>query len=248
MLESPQLGVLARDGSRAPCGLWPKEIWNALRSLDPAQHQYLELAAEGVHVRVWPRPKVEGEPVPLVCLQARLDGREAWLGREHPGPSFALDGRTVPPHLEVPITWASSTLSTFLQGGKWPRHFPWHEAESWRPEGPWRADEHSFAAAAALGNDDARGAWVVGLLARLQALVGEAKEQRSAFATAIAELRRLGHDLWSWDDDGESELWGHDYMRATVGRGLRLYARYQPELTLGVRFGAARAGTIDDDE
>jgi hypothetical protein len=37
-------------------------------------------------------------------------------------------------------------------------------------------------------------------------------------------------------------------MRATVGRGLRLYARYQPELALGVRFGAARAGTIDDDE
>jgi hypothetical protein len=248
LLDSPQLGVLARDGTRAPCGTWPKEIWNALRALDPERHRYLELVAESVQVRVWPRPRIEGEPVPLVCLQAQLDGREAWLGREHAARGFQLDGQPMPPHLEVPITWASSTLSTFLQGGKWPRHFPWHEPGSWQPQGEWRADEHSYALAAALPDDEARLGWVGELHAKLIALVAEDQEPRAAFATAIAELRRLGHDLWSWDDDGESELWGHDYMRATVGRGLRLCARYQPELELGVRFGAARAGSIDDDE
>ena len=228
--------------------MWPKEIWNALRALDPEKHQYLELTAEAVCVRVWPRPRVEAEPVQLVCLQAKLDGREAWLGRVREGESFELEGAKVPPHLEVPITWASSTLSTFLQGGRWPRHFPWHDPQGWAPQGSWHADDFTFASTGALGSDEAKRGWVAGLHARLETLVGTAEDRRAAVAIAVAELRRLGHDLWSWDDDGDSELWGHDYMRATVGRGLRLFARYRPEPALGVSFGGARAGTIDDDE
>jgi len=40
----------------------------------------------------------------------------------------------------------------------------------------------------------------------------------------IDELRALGHDLWSWDSDGESETWGGDYMHPeTAGRLLVMF-------------------------
>jgi hypothetical protein len=33
----------------------------------------------------------------------------------------------------------------------------------------------------------------------------------------VDELKTLGHDLWSWDSDGENvETWGGDYMRPAV--------------------------------
>ena len=40
----------------------------------------------------------------------------------------------------------------------------------------------------------------------------------------VDELRALGHDLWSWDSDGENETWGGDYMHPeTAGRLLVMF-------------------------
>ena len=40
----------------------------------------------------------------------------------------------------------------------------------------------------------------------------------------VDELRALGHDLWSWDNDGENETWGGDYMHPeTAGRLLVMF-------------------------
>ncbi len=128
-----------------------------------------------------------------------------------------------------------------------PRHFPWHDPQGWAPQGSWRADAFSFASTGALASDEAKRGWVAGLHAQLEGLVEPAEDRRAAVAIAVAELRRLGHDLWSWDDDGDSELWRHDYMRATVGRGLRLFARYQPERTLGVSFGVEDSDKAKQD-
>jgi len=39
------------------------------------------------------------------------------------------------------------------------------------------------------------------------------------FMETIDELRALGHDLWSWDDD----VWGCDYMTRRPGAGLEIH-------------------------
>ena len=44
----------------------------------------------------------------------------------------------------------------------------------------------------------------------------------------VDELKALGHDLWSWDSDGEDvETWGGDYMRPTTAG--RLIVTFQFE-------------------
>lgn len=41
----------------------------------------------------------------------------------------------------------------------------------------------------------------------------------TSFLASVRELQTMGHDLWSWDVD---EVWGHDYMTARPGAGLRI--------------------------
>jgi len=52
----------------------------------------------------------------------------------------------------------------------------------------------------------------------LAARFRESPHPATAFVSAMKELKALGHDLWSWDED----LWGSDYMTKRAGAGLRI--------------------------
>jgi hypothetical protein len=245
MTDRATLRVIDRDGEPRELGMRPAELWALLQELDPDRHRHVELELVALRVRVWPR-KREGETGSLVCLRAQDAARTAWLGQSHEGPSFELEGRILPARLEVPITWASNALGFFVQGVRWPRYLPWHDDERWLPEGPWRGDRFSFASMITSADEHERERWVDGLYEELERNVCGGSEPRRAFAEVIGELRRVGHDLWSWDNDGDGEIWGHDYMRAAPGQGLVLEVRYEPEVAVGVRFGGLARGVASE--
>ncbi len=41
-----------------------------------------------------------------------------------------------------------------------------------------------------------------------------------AVLRSIEELRLLGHDLWSYDEDFDRQVWGADYRKRRPGAGL----------------------------
>ena len=42
----------------------------------------------------------------------------------------------------------------------------------------------------------------------------------------IADLRTVGHDLWSWDESGSAAVWGGDYVRRPYDKRLVLRVVY----------------------
>jgi hypothetical protein len=62
------------------------------------------------------------------------------------------------------------------------------------------------------------------LTQRLRAAVDPAAEEK----LIVADLRSLGHDLWSFDDNGDGGAWCADWTRPAPGPTLVL------ETTLGV--------------
>jgi hypothetical protein len=59
----------------------------------------------------------------------------------------------------------------------------------------------------------------------------------------IDELRTLGHDLWSFDSDGEEfESWCGDWTRADGGGPLSITFRYPREVEVSWRQPTSKAG------
>ncbi len=58
--------------------------------------------------------------------------------------------------------------------------------------------------------------------------LNDAGSPAQAWYRAVDALRRLGHDLWSWDDFGDHSIWGWDYVTVRPGAGLKIAASYAP--------------------
>lgn len=212
----------------------PKELIALVDSLDPNLDHHLELEGFDVSLRAWPC-QTENDGL-CALLSARRDDDRLWLGRVRDGAVHEVEGRQLPAHLVVPMGWVSSAIQSFVQGVEWPWHLPWHDDRVFKPVGTWRADAFSFERLANAGEDLRE--QLESLRGELLRMVVENHEPWRAFAETVAELRRLGHDLWSWDHRGDSEQWGHDYMRAAPGQGLRLEVRYEPDVLVGLSYGA----------
>ena len=53
----------------------------------------------------------------------------------------------------------------------------------------------------------------------LTSRLNEGTEFHAQVRALVEELRALGHDLWSYDEDDDFEIWGPDYQRPS-GAGL----------------------------
>lgn len=92
-----------------------------------------------------------------------------------------------------------------------------------RAEEAWAVNAH-LERPARLGPDFSFDAFLDGdatvlcarLRQQLEKRMAEHPDPRSALSSSVEELKRLGHDLWSWADDA----WGHDYMTSRPGAGL----------------------------
>lgn len=61
---------------------------------------------------------------------------------------------------------------------------------------------------------------------RLTVWLDACPDPGAAWMKAIEALRALGHDLWSWDDDGDAAIWSYDYVTKRPGAGLKITALY----------------------
>jgi hypothetical protein len=65
----------------------------------------------------------------------------------------------------------------------------------------------------------------------------------------IAELKAAGHDLWSWDYDGErGQLWGWDYMRPEQAGRLQIQFTFEGPCRTWWRDEEWRLGVDRDDD
>lgn len=62
----------------------------------------------------------------------------------------------------------------------------------------------------------------------LTRILNDAGIPRLAFTELITALRKLGHDLWSSDEQPDWSLYSFDYMKRRPGAGLQISARYPP--------------------
>lgn len=227
---APTVERIERGGSRAAILLTPSGLDAAVMALSPARD--LVLSLRGAHP-VGGRYELSVTPVRddgmVVCF--RQDCVVRWLARGDDETPIA-DGDGHPAKLLVPRTWASSALRLAVLTAELPRTLPWHDAR-FASLGALPLDEVSFARCVADPH-----ACVVVLARRIAAHVVGSADPESAADDVIAELRRVGHDLWSLDAGADQEIWGSDYMRVADGQGL-----YLEFGTRGVcvQFGDARA-------
>jgi len=113
-----------------------------------------------------------------------------------------------------------------------PRTMPWHDAR-FVSLGPLALDAVSFARCVA----DPHACAMV-MASRIAAHLAGSSDPAGAADDVIAELRRVGHDLWSFDESDQGAVWGSDYMRVADGQGL--YLELGPS-GVHVRFADARA-------
>lgn len=66
----------------------------------------------------------------------------------------------------------------------------------------------------------------------LSRLLKDAPDFHHAVIEAVAELRRLGHDLWSFDEEDEFEVWVPDYANPT-GPGISVTFRADGKTDVG---------------
>lgn len=223
---TPKLRRLRLDGSadRTLSHLDPKTLHDLVSALDPALHSALELSSHDQRATVWPVTHAEGG---LGTVVTRLEhaGTVRWLGQAAVGPDVVVGGATRPAHAVVPASWAASFLSALVMPGEAQpllAYLPWHDA-SFAPMGAWRATHASHASLCAAPDRTVR----------LRALAEEIRGVLQAVGLevgkgpVIAELRRVGHDLWHHEYDGEVDTWAWDYMRVAPGRGLHLAVRHR---------------------
>ena len=159
-----------------------------------------------------------------------------WVGRVRAGDDLVLHGSRLPRLVEVPTTWATNALESLLRGECFnsclPRYY-----ERFEPLGAWRAEAFGFQVLSAAGPR------VKPLLVELRDEVLHALRSTSlpedVFYTLIAELRRVGHDLWSVEAKSNGECWSSDYMRWAEGRGLYLDFNWGPPIRLVIELDGA---------
>jgi len=224
---------VGRDGSHEVLTLRPADIHAALTALSFERDALLRL--HGAHddgldydLSVLPTQREQ------VVVRLRRGAQERWLART--GDETPLEEMSTVPHKAlVPRTWASSALALATTTAHWPPTLPWHDAQ-FRPVAPLSLEPLSFTRVAADPSSAVRA--IADTLVRH---IDASQEPALALAEVIAELRRVGHDLWSIDRDGELEIWGGDYMREAEGKGLWLEVETKKPAHARVRFGAASA-------
>ncbi len=218
------LVMIATAGEEERPGTRPREISDALQRFRPGHHRCIVLRRNDLETRAWPRRYADNS-LGTAWLRVVRGGDTRWLGRVSSGEPFVVDGQRMPPFIEVPVTWVMSALSQLVSADDWPAYFPWYGGSPLAPLYSWRADAYAFRRL--------KGAPAAARRKRLRALRDELLDldverprRHLAIAKAIAELRRVGHDLWSLDSDGEEEHWSGDYMRPAEGKGLWLRIRH----------------------
>lgn len=212
-----QLTMVTVDGVEHPVDATSSSIFASLKDFHPVHHRRLTLRCGSIIASAWPCTHV-ADALGTACLRVELDGETRWLGRVRESGTFTIEGVVVPRTVEVPVTWVSSVLPQFVRSSQWPTQFPWYAGAPLGPLNMWCGESYSFAKLKSALNP----------VSLLDALRVELREHLSADPTPaaadelIAELRRVGHDLWSWDTDGDWRQWGADYMRSAEGTGLRL--------------------------
>jgi hypothetical protein len=177
----------------------------------------------------------EGAPYELAVTPLREQvsvcftrgGVRRWLARGNDQTPMA-DGDGLPSKLLVPHTWASTVLDHAIRNAEPVRTLPWHDTR-FVSLGPIVLEEVSFARCQ---SDPERS--VMRMASLVQAHLSRSDDVERAADEVIAELRRVGHDLWSFD--GEHGLWCADYTRVVEGQGLTLSLG-----SVRVDFGAASA-------
>lgn len=80
-------------------------------------------------------------------------------------------------------------------------------------------DFQSFEALSSAGRQSRARELAVYLSERLR----EADDFDDEVGRLIGSLRSQGHDLWSWDESDDFQLWGPDYQNRDVIRGLVIH-------------------------
>jgi hypothetical protein len=222
---------LERGGARVSFVPAPGEMSAAVDSLSPTRDVALLLRGtqdDGAPYELSVTP-VRDEGMVVCFAQGRV---LRWLGRGSDETPLA-DGDGFPAKVLVPRTWASSALLLATLSGELPRTLPWHDAK-FSSLGTLSLDEVSFARCSA----DPQ-ACVAVMAARIATHLAGSAEPERAFEDVIAELRRVGHDLWSFDQaDDLGGIWCRDYMRQAEGQGLILEFGWR---SVRARFGDATA-------
>jgi hypothetical protein len=214
-------------GARVSIAPTTEEIETALRSLSPPRD--LVLLMRGVDDE---RAPYELSVTPLrkqVSICFTRGGVRRWLALGSDETPMA-DGDGLPSKLLVPHTWAWTVLDHAARTGEPVRTMPWHDAR-FVSLGPIVLEEVSFARCQ---GDRARGVKRMALL--IEAHFSRSVDDERAADEVIAELRRVGHDLWSFDE--ERGIWCADYIRVVEGQGLTLVLGTK---SVRVDFGAASA-------
>jgi hypothetical protein len=173
------------------------------------------------------RPPIQGDP--------RIPLRHGWRNE-----------RTISVQAEVPLTWIANALGAFIRGEGFTPLFPWFRRSFFTYLGdPW-AERYAFTRVEDAAPETRR-VLLTALHAALLERWTQAEERPGAMGEAIAELRRVGHDLWSLDVHGDGgQTWGADYMRPAEGAGLRIAYGREDEGRgapwLSLRFGELEIG------
>jgi hypothetical protein len=228
--------LFARDGTETRIDS-PREaqVQEASQALDPALHAALRLETEAAHVEVLPLRYAANSCGSAAVRVVRGD-EIRWVGRVRAGDHLVLHGSRLPRLIEVPTTWATNALESLLRGECFNSCLPWYD-ERFEPLGAWRADAFGFQVLSAAGPR------VKPLLVELRDQVLHALRSTSlpedVFDTLIAELRRVGHDLWNVEAKSNGECWSSDYMRWAEGRGLYLDFNWGPPIRLVIELDDA---------
>lgn len=227
---------------------WYSIEGRVLYALDPSQTTAMQWQHGDLELRVWPVAALESErPADVVIALTSRDNEESvtrWAGvcRDGSDIQLPIEGwAPLPRRLAVPSDWVATILHSMKHANpELLRYIPWHDDVSFAPIRSWSADEFHHARFLAASANERRK-----LLQRLWTSMTRQLPEADPSATMaemIAELRRCGHDLWSWGYDGACDTWGYDYMRqveidAAEHPALSLCYSAVPPIRLALRFG-----------
>ena len=80
-----------------------------------------------------------------------------------------------------------------------------------RPSGELRMEEYTKASFDAL-DDAGKPMLATDLASKLEERLSHAPEFHTGVRVIVDELRRLGHDLWSFDESDDREVWCPNYL------------------------------------